>query len=465
MNQVQNLKFCHLLLRNLILDEEYAKQVLPYLKLEYFDYDYQKKIIGFIAGYWLDHRCSPSPHELEASSVLSKLKDSESKLVAELIAETKTGEIAKSREWLLQETEKYCQEKSIYNAIVKSISIYDGSDQKHDKHAIPTLLTEALSVSFTNRIGQDYFRDAEERYERYTVINQKIPYKLSLLNRAFDGGLIKKSLTVVQAGTNVGKSAFCCDESAWWITAGYNVGYISLEMDEDMVAERIDANLMQYPISDVKKLSKDVYKRQIDKFRSMYKGNLKIKQFPPATAHVGHFRYLLDEWKLKEKFIPDVLIVDYINLCASTRFKMGSNAKSYEYIKAISEEMRGLAVERNLAIVTPTQTNRSGFNNLDAGLDDVSESFGLPMTADAQFSLSVDENLEKMGQAQIKILKSRYSNKKLCSKFCVGYDTDKMTFYDLSSGAVPVDNSSYYAAKDENEGNKKKIDTSGWNID
>ncbi len=338
--------------------------------------------------------------------------------------------------WLLDSTEKFCQDKAIYNAVVESISILDEKGRNtRDKGSIPDILSDALSVSFDPHIGHDYFLDADERYKFYHRIEEKIPWDLEFFNRITKGGLSNKTLNIALAGTGVGKSLFMCHAAAACLSQNYNVLYITLEMAEEKIAERIDANLLNIAIDDLQKLPKDLYDKKINKLKQTIKGKLIVKEYPTAAANVNHFRALLNELNLKRSFVPNIILIDYINICTSSRIKPGANVNSYTYIKSIAEELRGLAVENAIPILSATQTTRSGFTSTDIGLEDTSESFGLPATADFMFAIISTEQMEELNQIMIKQLKNRYSDPTSNRKFVIGIDRSKMKLYDVEQFA------------------------------
>ena len=333
---------------------------------------------------------------------------------------------------MLETTERFCQDKAIYNAVVKSIKILDEPEKtQDDKGAIPELLTDALSVSFDPHIGHDYFLDSDDRYLFYHRVEKKIPFDLEFFNKITQGGLSTKTLNIALAGTGVGKSLFMCHQASSCLSQGHDVLYITLEMSEERIAERIDANLLNIALNDLVSLPKSMYEKKIEELKQKIKGRLIIKEYPTAAAGTNHFRTLLNELNLKRNFTPDIIYVDYLNICSSSRIKTGQYVNSYSYIKAIAEELRGLAVEYDVPIMSATQTNRAGFQNTDVGLEDTSESFGLPATADFMFALITNENLEEAGQLLIKQLKNRYSDLTTNKKFLVGIDRAKMKLIDL----------------------------------
>jgi archaellum biogenesis ATPase FlaH len=337
--------------------------------------------------------------------------------------------------WMLEQTEKFCKDKAVYNAILHSIRIIDGGDKVNTKDSIPSILSDALAISFDNHVGHDYIEDSDARYDYYHRIEEKVPFDLDMFNKITKGGLSKKTLNIVLAGTGVGKSLFMCHVAAGVLTQGKNVLYITMEMAEERIAERIDANLLNLTMDELKVIDKDIFDNRIKKISSKTQGKLIVKEYPTAGAHAGHFRALLEELKLKREFLPDIIFIDYLNICASQRMKQGGSINSYTYIKSIAEELRGLAVEYNVPIVSATQTTRSGFTNSDPGLEDTSESFGLPATADLMFALVSNEELEQLNQIIVKQLKNRYNDPSFYKRFVIGVDRAKMKLYDVEASA------------------------------
>jgi archaellum biogenesis ATPase FlaH len=337
--------------------------------------------------------------------------------------------------WMLEQTEKFCKDKAVYNAILHSIRIIDGGDKVNTKDSIPSILSDALAISFDNHVGHDYIEDSDARYDYYHRIEEKVPFDLDMFNKITKGGLSKKTLNIVLAGTGVGKSLFMCHVAAGVLTQGKNVLYITMEMAEERIAERIDANLLNLTMDELKVIDKDIFDNRIKKISSKTQGKLIVKEYPTAGAHAGHFRALLEELKLKREFLPDIIFIDYLNICASQRMKQGGSINSYTYIKSIAEELRGLAVEYNVPIVSATQTTRSGFTNSDPGLEDTSESFGLPATADLMFALVSNEELEQLNQIIVKQLKNRYNDPSYYKRFVIGVDRAKMKLYDVEASA------------------------------
>ena len=421
------------ILKNLIYNEEYLRKVLPFLKSEYFTDRTDKTLYHEIASFTESYN---SPPTIEALVLAVKerrnLTDDEVEK-----CETYLQEIAKTKDeeskvqWLTDKTEQFCQEKAIYNAVLGAISILDGKDKTQDKGAIPKVLSDALAVSFDNSVGHDYLENSEERYEFYHRKEERIPFDLDFFNKITKGGLPTKTLNIALAGTGVGKSLFMCHVAAGCMVQGKNALYITMEMAEEKIAERIDANLLNVTVDDLVNLPKEMYDKKIAKLREKTIGKLIIKEYPTASASTTHFRTLLNELNLKKSFVPDIIFIDYLNICCSARVKAGANVNSYTYVKAIAEELRGLAVEYGVPIVSATQTTRSGFTSSDPGLEDTSESFGLPATADLMFALISSEELEELGQIMVKQLKNRYSDPTMYKRFTLGIDRAKMRLYDV----------------------------------
>ena len=422
-----------LILKNLIHNEEYSRKVLPFLNKEYFMEHTDKLLYEQIDSFINKYNNLPTKEALVIELDGTSLKDEEFENVTELLTHLEGQNNEKSDlSWLLETTEKFCQDKAIYNAVVSSIKILDEPEKsKSDKGPIPELLTDALSVSFDPHGGHDYLLDSDDRYAFYHRIEKKIPFDLDYFNRITQGGLSSKTLNIALAGTGVGKSLFMCHVSSSALSQGNNVLYITLEMSEERIAERIDANLLNIKLDDLVSLPKKMYEKKIDDLKDTVKGRLIIKEYPTAAASTNHFRALLNELNLKRNFKPDLILVDYINICSSARIRPGQYVNSYSYIKSIAEELRGLAVDNDVPIMSATQTNRAGFQNTDVGLEDTSESFGLPATADFLFALITNENLEEAGQMLIKQLKNRYSDPTSNKKFLVGVDRAKMRLTDL----------------------------------
>jgi len=428
------------ILKHLILDEEYTRKTLPFIKGEYFQESSEKLLFAEIESYVNKYNSMPTQEALviEIDKRVNLTDDQHKKTVALVKQITIDPEVSDTK-WLIDATENFCQEKAIYNGIMQSIQILDdknkNSTEKLDKGSIPKILADALSVSFDNHIGHDFIDDAETRYDFYHKVEKRIPFDLDYLNRITKGGLAEKSLNIVLAGTGVGKSLFMCHCAAANLTMGKNVLYITMEMAEERIAERIDANLMNVELDRLIGMPKDVYLKKVETLREKTKGKLIIKEYPTASANVNHFSHLLNELKLKRQFIPDIIYIDYLNICSSARMKMGSSINSYTYIKAIAEELRGLAVEHKVPVVSATQTTRSGYTNSDVGLEDTSESFGLPATADLMFALISTEELADLNQIMVKQLKNRYSDPTTNKRFVIGVDRAKMKLYDAEESA------------------------------
>ena len=417
------------ILSNLISNERYVRKVLPFLKSEYFTVRSYKIIYLEIHEYITNYGSPPSLNALGIECQdRTDLSEEQYKEIIEVL--NGLSDEKADVDWLIDTTEKWCQERAIYLSLMESVKIADGQDEKRDKGAIPQILSEALGVSFDSHIGHDYVIDAEERYDFYHKREDKIPFDLEFFNKITKGGLPNKTLNVALAGTGVGKSLFMCHCAASTLLQGKNVLYITLEMAEEKIAERIDANLLNVPIQKLIELPKMMFEKKIQKLSKKTHGKLIIKEYPTASAHVGHFKALIQELALKRSIKPDIIFVDYLNICASQRYK-GSIVNSYTYVKAIAEELRGLAVEANVPIVSATQTTRAGFGSTDVDLTDTSESFGLPATADLMFALISSEELEEMNQIMVKQLKNRYNDPTMNKRFAVGIDRSKMRLYDI----------------------------------
>jgi replicative DNA helicase len=422
------------ILSNLIHNEEYCRKVVPFLKTEYFQDRKEAVIVGELIRFFNEYNKPASP-EILAIEVGNR-KDLNDKEIPEF--EVYINELTSKEtnvDWLLGETEKFCKDKAVYNAILHSIKIIDGGDKLHTKDSLPSILSDALAVSFDNHVGHDYIEDYDERYDFYHRVEEKIPFDLDLFNKITKGGLSKKTLNVVLAGTGVGKSLFMCHVAASSLMQGKNVLYITMEMAEERIAERIDANLMNIGMDELKIIDRDLYQKRFNKVSTKTQGKLIIKEYPTAGAHAGHFKGLLEELKTKKKFVPDMVIIDYLNICSSSRMKQGANVNSYTYIKSIAEELRGLAVEYAVTILSATQTTRSGFSNTDVELTDTSESFGLPATVDFMFALISSEELEGLNQILVKQLKNRYGDPAYYKKFVIGVDRSKMKLYNVEASA------------------------------
>jgi len=424
-----------IVISNLITNPDYMRKVLPFVKEEYFD-DLSQKVVfkevsTFIETY--DNLPEPNAIALEVEKRKDLTEDAVNKVLEILSGLDKTEY---NEDWLLDTTEKWCRERAIYNALMESVQIADGQDKARNQDAIPTIMSEALSVCFDDHVGHDYIEDSESRYDFYHRKEEKIPFDLEFFNKITKGGLPNKTLNIALAGTGVGKSLFMCHMASAVLLQGRNVLYITLEMAEEKIAERIDANLLDVPIQQLSDplFSKGKYKSKIEKLQDKTQGRLVIKEYPTASAHVNHFKSLLNELSLKRGFHPEIIFVDYLNICASSRYK-NNIVNSYTYVKAIAEELRGLAGEFNVPIVSATQTTRSGYGSSDVELTDTSESFGLPATADLMFALIATEDLEAMNQIMVKQLKNRYNDPTVNKRFVLGIDRAKMRLYDCEQSA------------------------------
>jgi archaellum biogenesis ATPase FlaH len=419
------------ILRNLLTDEKYMRKVLPFIKPEYFQGVYRtlfKEAGKYVAKYNKLPTAETLVIELQESTNMS---DEQFQMSMDIVPQLYSGEVI-DPDWLTNSTEKWCQDRAIHIAIMESISIIDGKHESMTKNALPDLLSKALGVSFDNSVGHDYVDDFEQRYDFYHTEEDRIPFDLDYFNKITKGGVPRKTLNIALAGTGVGKSLFMCHVASGALVEGRNVLYITMEMAEERIAERIDANLLNVPIDQLEHLSKDMFRTKVENIARKTTGKLIVKEYPTGSAHAGHFRALLNELKLKRSFEPDIIFIDYLNICSSSRMKaMGGSINSYTYIKAIAEELRGLAVEFNVPIFSATQTTRSGYGNSDVGLEDTSESFGLPATADLMFALISTEELEKLGQMMVKQLKNRYNDPTSNKRFVIGVDRSKMRLYDV----------------------------------
>lgn len=418
---------------NLLNDEQYARKALPFIKTEYFQNRLDKVLYDVIAQFVIQYNKIPTKEALmiEADNQPTLSDDECAKLKDQVAAiEPKVVDL----EWLLDETEKFCQDKAVYNAIFKSIGILDGKSTD-GKGAIPQILSEALAISFDTHIGHDFLEDAESRYEFYHKKEKRVAFDLDFLNRVTKGGVPNKTLNIILAGTGVGKSLAMCHMAAANLTKGLNVLYITMEMAEERIAERIDANLLNTSLDELEIMPLDVYQKKMNRVRDTTKGKLIVKEYPTSSAGSANFRHLLNELKLKRNFKPDIIYIDYLNICASSRIKNSGNVNSYTYIKAIAEELRGLAVEFDVPIWSATQTTRSGYSNSDVGLEDTSESFGLPATADFMIALISTEELQQLNQILVKQLKNRYADPGMNKKFVIGIDRAKMKLYDVEQHA------------------------------
>jgi len=425
------------ILKNLIYNEAFTRKVIPFIRSDYFSDDAERIVFKEVFDFTNKYKNLPSHEALVINLTESKsLTEPQVKSAIELlnsIKETKdeTVELA----WITEQTEKFCQDKAIYNAIMESVHILDDKQSKRSKGEIPKLLSDALGVSFDSNVGHDYMQDFDDRYDFYHRVESRVRFDLDIFNKITKGGLPVKTLNIALAGTGVGKSLFMCHMAGSCLSQGHNVLYITMEMAEEKIAERIDANLLNVDFNELHTMSKNDYERKFESLKVKTHGKLIIKEYPTASASALHFRALLNELALKKSFKPDIIFIDYLNICASARIKPGGNVNSYTYIKSIAEELRGLAVENNLPIVSATQTTRSGFTNSDPGLEDTSESFGLPATADFMFALITNEELESLNQILVKQLKNRYSDPNAFKRFVVGVDRSKMRLYDVEESA------------------------------
>ena len=429
MNEVEQL-----VIKNLLLDEEYVRKAMPFIKSEYFADTTGKKLFDILSKYFIDYSAIPTKEALEIE--VGQLKDISDDKHQEIVKAINNIDTEKSEfEWILDTTEKWCKERALYLALMSSIKIAEGNDEQRAAGAIPSILSEALAVTFDNHIGHDYLEDYEERYDFYHQKEEKIPFDLEFFNKITKGGLPNKTLNVALAGTGVGKSLFMCHCASSVLLQGKNVLYITLEMAEEKIAERIDSNLLNCDIQNITELPKMMFENKVTNIAKKTQGKLVIKEYPTASAHVGHFRALLNDLALKKSFKPDIIYIDYLNICASSRYSKLGNVNSYSYIKAIAEELRGLAVEACVPIVSATQTTRSGYGSSDVDLTDTSESFGLPATADLMFALISTEELETLNQIMVKQLKNRYNDPTIYKRFVIGIDRAKMRLYDCEQKA------------------------------
>mgnify|MGYP003112538368 FL=1 len=417
-------------LTQLVTNEQYARKVLPFMKKDYFSDRTERTIFEEITKFVDKYNKIPTQTSLEIEVQGRKdLNENDYKKVVAVIQTLSSTDV--DFDWLVDTTEKFCKDKAVYNAIVEGISIIDGKDKDRGPDAIPGILTDALAVGFDNAVGHDYLDDSESRFDYYHTVEKKIPFDLEFFNKITKGGLPPKTLNIALAGTGVGKSLFMCHVAANCLSQGKNVLYITLEMAEERIAERIDANLMNISMEDLHNLPKQMFDNKIAKIIKSTSGKLIVKEYPTASAHSAHFRGLIKELAIKKSFKPDIIFIDYLNICASSRFKGAQNVNSYMYIKSIAEELRGLAVETNVPIMSATQTTRSGFSNSDVGLEDTSESFGLPATADLMFALISNEELDELNQIAVKQLKNRYNDLTVNKRFVIGIDRAKMRLFDI----------------------------------
>ena len=418
-------------LGQLLSNEDYARKVMPHMKMDYFSDKTERTVFEEIQKFVHRYNALPTKDTLEIEiDTRRDLNEDDIKRVLTVVKELSVDNNVNA-DWLVETTEKFCKDRAVYNAIVEGISIIDGKDKNRNADAIPSILTDALAVGFDNRVGHDYLLDSEERFEYYHTVEEKIPFDLEFFNKITKGGLPPKTLNIALAGTGVGKSLFMCHVAANCLSQSKNVLYITLEMAEERIAERIDANLMNISMEDLHDLPKQMFDSKIEKIIKSTSGQFIVKEYPTASAHTNHFRGLIKELAIKKSFKPDIIFIDYLNICASSRLKGSANVNSYTYIKAIAEELRGLAVETNVPIMSATQTNRSGFSNSDVGLEDTAESFGLPATADLMFALISNEELDALNQIAVKQLKNRYNDLTTNKRFVIGIDRAKMRLYDV----------------------------------
>src|SRR5210317_301799 len=449
-------------LSNLVYNEPYARKVLPFIKPEYFGNRHERVVFEEINKFMDKYGNQPTKEALSIELDNRKdLTDEEFKSVLTIVETLSDAQV--DMQWLVDTTEKFCKDKAVYNAILNGIQIIEGKDKEHTAEAIPSILSEALAVAFDQNVGHDYVEDGDERYEFYHKKEEKLEFDLEYFNKITKGGIPQKTLNIALAGTGVGKSLFMCHMAASTLMQGKNVLYITLEMAEERIAERIDANLMNITMDDLHELPKKMFTDRLSKIQTKTNGKLIIKEYPTASAHTGHFRSLIKELALKKSFRPDIIFIDYLNICSSSRFKGNANVGSYFYIKAIAEELRGLAVENNVPIMSATQTTRGGYANSDVGLEDTSESFGLPATADLMFALISTEELENCGQLMVKQLKNRYNDPTIHKRFIVGVDRAKMRLYDVEEQDLMNDDP--IPDKPLNTfGSNERPDTNGWKI-
>ncbi len=422
------------ILRNLVFNEDYSRKVIPFIQPDYFENKSEKVIFEEITQFIVKYGSAITPEALNIEvENRTDLTEDQVKEIREI--NKNLSDFPVDKQWLLDTTERWCRDRAIYLALMESIHIADGNDSKKSRDAIPSILSDALAVSFDNNIGHDYLNNYEERYEYYHRKEDKIEFDLEYFNKITKGGLPNKTLNIALAGTGVGKSLFMCHVASSVLLQGRNVLYITMEMAEEKIAERIDANLLNVPIQQLEDLPKSTFENKVTNLAKKTTGSLIIKEYPTASAHSGHFKALLNELALKKSFRPDIIFIDYLNICASSRYKGNSNINSYTFVKAIAEELRGLAVEFNVPIVSATQTTRSGFGSSDVELTDTSESFGLPATADLMFALISTEELEQLGQIMVKQLKNRYNDPTIYKRFIVGIDRAKMRLYDCEQTA------------------------------
>jgi replicative DNA helicase len=423
------------ILSNLLYNEEYTRKVFPYLKEEYFDDHVVKKIFSTYSEYMNEYKSPPSVEALKISIDARKdLNESSFKEIVNTV-DSIVHDNTTNTDWLIDQTEKFCQDKDLYNSIRKAILILDGKDKELDKGSIPQLLSDSLGISFDTHIGHDFLEDYSDRYDFYHRKEERIPFGIEIMNKITKGGLPNKSLTCFLAVTGVGKTLVMCDMAATHLLYGKNVLYITLEMAEERIAERIDANILDVTLDELKVMPRDVFEKKIDRIKGKTTGKLIIKEYPTGSAHAGHIRYLINDLKMKHNFMPNIVYIDYLNLCSSARLKGAAAANSYTVVKSIAEELRGLAMEFNIPVVTATQANRSAFESSDIDMTNTSESIGLAATVDAMFALISSEELEQMKQIMIKQLKNRWGDLSYYRRFVVGIDRARMKLVDLKENS------------------------------
>jgi len=422
------------ILSNLVHNEDYCRKVIPFIKTDYFSDQFEKIVAEELISFFNKYN---QPASLDILAIqIGKRKDVHKEQIGKIEDYINTLDFkTEAADWLTENTEKFCKQRAVYNAIIDSFEIIEGKDKNRTEDSIPSLLSDALSVSFDTSVGHDYLEDFAERYDYYHRVEEKIPFDLDLFNKITKGGLSRKTLNVILAGTGVGKSLFMCHVAAAALMERHNVLYITMEMAEERIAERIDANLLDLSMNELGKVEKDIYENRVAKLIKKTSGKLIVKEYPTSTAHAGHFKALIEELKIKRKFVPDLVIIDYLNICSSSRIKYGSGVNSYTYIKSIAEELRGLGVEYNVPVLSATQTTRGGYGNTDVGLEDTSESFGLPATVDLMFALISTEELENLNQILVKQLKNRYNDPSYYKRFVIGVDRARMKLYDVEESA------------------------------
>ena len=454
-----------LILRNFFTNEEFMRRVVPFMDPSYFDGVNKELFIQF-AKYVAAYNGIPSLASFRISlSESESMTETQYTQAQELLPTLFDPDNDTELQWLLDQTEKYCQDKALFNAVMESISIIDGKHKTLGKGALPDILSKALGVSFDTNIGHSYLDDAESRYEFYHKVEERVPFDLDYLNKITKGGLPNKSLNVVMAGTGAGKSLFMCHNAAGSLSQGKDVLYITMEMSEERIAERIDANLLDVPLDQIEKLAKEVFVNKVSQISAKTQGSLIIKEYPTGQAHSGHFRALLNELKLKKKFVPDIIFIDYLNICSSSRIKgLSGGVNTYSLVKSIAEEIRGLAVEFDVPIVTATQTTRSGYSSSDPGLEDTSESFGLPATADLMLALVANDELDKLGQVMVKQLKNRYNDPSVHKRFVLGIDRSKMKLFDVEEAELGLIDDTPDVPVFDKTPSGKKLNTNGFQM-